>query len=87
MVMLSTPVRRFASVLLLAAALLCGRAAVANVSSVQTLLDGGFRPSEQPGLLGPITETGRTGWACKPEKAAEAATVRDAELPPAEDGR
>lgn len=54
---------------------------MANVPVLETLLDGGLRPSEQPALLGPITESGRTGWACKPEKAAEAAKAQQAELP------
>lgn len=27
-------------------------------------------PSEAPSLLGPITESGRTGWNCAPERAA-----------------
>jgi hypothetical protein len=27
-------------------------------------------PSDIPHLLGPITETGRTGWDCAPERAA-----------------
>jgi hypothetical protein len=36
---------------------------------------GTLLPSEPAGLLGPITEDGRTGWNCPPERAA---TSRDA---------
>lgn len=84
--MLSSPVGRFALSLLLAASLLSGRAALANVPALETLLDGGLRPSDQPALLGPISESGRIGWACKPEKAAEAAKVQQAELPVDQNG-
>ncbi|HTJ26613.1 MAG TPA: hypothetical protein VMA36_10645 [Candidatus Limnocylindria bacterium] len=31
---------------------------------------GSLLPSEPPALLGPITEGGRTGWNCPPERAA-----------------
>ena len=37
--------------------------------------------SAPPALLGPITETGRTGWNCAPERAATAKTAAAAELP------
>jgi hypothetical protein len=40
-----------------------------------------LEPSQSPSLLGPISIEGRVGWACKPERAATATTVRDAELP------
>ena len=38
-------------------------------------------PSEPPALLGPITESGRTGWDCAPERAAVARGPAAAELP------
>jgi hypothetical protein len=38
-------------------------------------------PSASPALLGPITETGRTGWNCPPERAATARTASAAGLP------
>ena len=37
--------------------------------------------SAPPALLGPITETGRTGWNCAPERAATARTAAAAGLP------
>lgn len=40
-----------------------------------------LEPSALPDLLGPIDESGRTGWECRPEKAASAVHARDAELP------
>jgi hypothetical protein len=42
---------------------------------------GTLVPSAAPGLLGPITELGRTGWNCAPERAARARTASDAGLP------
>ena len=38
-------------------------------------------PSAAPSLLGPITEYGRTGWDCAPERAARAKSPTDAGLP------
>jgi hypothetical protein len=37
--------------------------------------------SALPALLGPITESGRTGWDCAPEHAATARTAAAAGLP------
>ena len=34
-------------------------------------------------MLGPITSAGRTGWECKPERAASSSGWHQAELPPA----
>ena len=56
-------------------------AGFAGAASVESLLAGALQPSAAPPLLGPITESGRTGWACKPEKAAAASRASDAELP------
>ncbi|HEX3551203.1 MAG TPA: hypothetical protein VHT53_12540 [Candidatus Elarobacter sp.] len=38
-------------------------------------------PSAPPAMLGPITESGRTGWDCAPERAATARTAAAAGLP------
>lgn len=40
-----------------------------------------LQTSQAPDLLGPISVEGRTGWACKPEIAAGAASARAGELP------
>lgn len=41
-------------------------------------------PSAPPSLLGAINELGRVGWACRPERAANAKHARGAELPGAQ---
>ena len=56
-------------------------AGFAGASSVEAMLEGALQPSSAPSMLGPITEAGRTGWACKPEQAAMASNARQAELP------
>ncbi len=53
----------------------------AGAASLAAMLDGALQPSAAPALLGPITENGRVGWACKPEQAAGAGTWQNAELP------
>lgn len=74
---------------LVLSATLCAAAAggvaagVAGASSVQWALESALAPSADPMLLGPITEAGRKGWACKPEQAAAARHWRRAELPDA----
>jgi hypothetical protein len=57
----------------------CAGAAV----GAELLLDdpAGMATSAAPALLGPITETGRTGWNCAPERAATARTAAAAGLP------
>lgn len=55
--------------------------AAAALSSLDDLARLGIVPSGVPALLGPITESGRTGWDCHPEKAATASHWHDAELP------
>ena len=42
-----------------------------------------LEPAQTPSLLGPIAAEGRVGWACEPERAASATSVRDAHLPKA----
>ncbi|MGZ3553624.1 MAG: hypothetical protein ACXWNK_16430 [Vulcanimicrobiaceae bacterium] len=66
---------------LLIAAAFSARFAVAGAASMEAVLEGGMAPSASPALLGPITEAGRTGWACAPERAAAAKHTREAELP------
>ncbi len=53
----------------------------AGAQSLEAMLDGALQPSAAPALLGPITEAGRVGWACKPEQAAGATSWQNAELP------
>jgi len=64
-----------------------GAAGFAGASSIEGMLEGALQPSSAPSLLGPITESGRTGWACKPEQAAGAKSAAAAELPSASDMR
>ena len=66
---------------LLATAVLCGRAAVADSGSLEDAIAGALMPSAAPALLGPITSAGRTGWECKPERSASSAGWHEAELP------
>ncbi len=63
-------IRSFFYALVCGAAIAAGAAGFAGASSIESMLDGALQPSAAPGLLGPITESGRTGWACKPEQAA-----------------
>jgi hypothetical protein len=71
-------------VVLLCAACIGGAGfGVAGAASVESLLEGALQASAAPSLLGPITEVGRRGWACKPEQAASASHWREAELPDA----
>ncbi len=58
-------------------------AGIAGAASFQSMLDSAMQPSAAPAMLGPITEAGRKGWACKPEQAASARHWSDAELPDA----
>ncbi len=67
---------------LVAAALALVASAGAAVGAELVLGDpAGLVPSAAPELLGPITESGRTGWECAPERAARARTAAAAELP------
>ncbi len=66
----------------MAAALALGACAGAAVGAEMLLDDpGSLVPSAAPALLGPITESGRTGWDCAPEHAATARTATGAGLP------
>jgi len=66
---------------LLAGMLAAVGAGFAGAASLEAMLTGALQTSAPPSLLGPITESGRKGWACKPERAAAAHTPKDAELP------
>jgi hypothetical protein len=71
--------RRVALVVALALGACAGAAIGADL-----LLDdpvSALAPSPAAGLLGPITESGRTGWDCAPERAATARTAAAAGLP------
>lgn len=81
---MSTRVFRSLCLAVLIGAAACGLGAgFAGASSIEGMLEGALQPSSAPPLLGPISETGRTGWACKPEQAANAKTAKAAELPSA----
>ncbi len=82
--------RTFRSVfyaLVAAATVTVAAAGFAGASSIEGMLDGALQASSAPSLLGPITESGRTGWACKPEQAAAAKGAAAAELPSPHDTR
>ena len=67
----------------LTAAVLALGACAGAAMGAEMLLDdpGSLVPSATPSLLGPITESGRTGWDCAPEHAATARTSTSAGLP------
>lgn len=62
-------------------AIFSARLASAGVVSLESLAAEQLIPSSSPALLGPITESGRKGWACAPEKAAASKMWTQAELP------
>jgi hypothetical protein len=70
---------------ILAAAVLTAAAgagiASANAPSLFVATAQGLLPSADPALLGPITAEGRSGWQCRPEKAAQASSAQDGDLP------
>jgi len=76
-------VNRFLMLLLLAGTGLGFSIAYANAPSIDVLTANALLPSEAPGLLAPIAESGRIGWACHPEKAAESRSASNADLPSA----
>lgn len=71
--------------LLLAGSLAAIGTGLAGAGSLEELMGGALQTSTAPALLGPITESGRKGWACKPERAAAAHSAKDAELPDPDD--
>jgi hypothetical protein len=58
-----------------------GGFAVGAEATLDELARPQLSPSASADLLGPISEDGRTGWKCAPERAANAHTARAAELP------
>lgn len=74
-------IRRFALAGLLLAATVGARVAYANAPALSALSADALIPSQPPALLEPIAEAGRTGWACRPERAAAASNWQDADLP------
>ena len=66
----------------IAGVLALGACAGAAVGAEMLLGDpASLATSAPPALLGPITESGRTGWDCAPERAATARTAAAAGLP------
>ncbi len=65
------------------AAVLAVGACAGAAMGAELLLDdpASLVTSATPLLLGPITESGRTGWDCAPEHAATARTATGAGLP------
>jgi hypothetical protein len=66
---------------LLAMLAVLGGFALGAEATIDELAQSQLAPSAFADLLGPITEAGRTGWKCTPERAASAHTARGAELP------
>lgn len=66
---------------LLAVLAAAGGVALSAEASLEELGRSQLQPSAFAELLGPITESGRVGWDCAPERAARAATASAAELP------
>ena len=76
-----TKFRPILAAALLALTIASGHFAVAGAASLEDMITGALTPSGAPAMLGPITSSGRTGWECKPERAAAAGGWRQAELP------
>ena len=74
------PVRLFVCACLLLGGAVAGGLGFAVAAAPSAITDVLPVPAS-PQLLGPIEEAGRTGWACVPEKMAEAQGWKDAHLP------
>ncbi|MDQ6929513.1 MAG: hypothetical protein M3126_02440 [Candidatus Eremiobacteraeota bacterium] len=74
---------RFLITFLLAVSLAACTLAFAAAVSLTDLNDSKLAPSGTPQLLGPITQAGRKGWECTPERAAAAKSPISAALPSA----
>jgi len=72
--------RRLLGAGLLVGSLYCGSVALAKAGSLEEMLAGQLTASDPAPLLGPITSAGRTGWECKPERAAAARAWQAADL-------
>ena len=66
---------------LLAVLAAAGGIAMGAQATLEDLGHAQLQPSAWADLLGPITESGRVGWECMPERAARAGNARGAELP------
>ncbi len=66
---------------LLAMLAVLGGFAIGAEATLDELAQPQLSPSPLADLLGPITEAGRTGWKCTPERAASAHAARAADLP------
>jgi hypothetical protein len=58
--------------------ILCGRIAIANAPSIKGAVSSQLA---LPGLLSPIASSGRNGWKCAAERAAQARQWAPAALP------
>ena len=66
---------------LVASVVLAGAAVGLARASVDELNGAILAPSSLPAILGPISDLGRAGWDCAPERAARSERVVHAELP------
>lgn len=69
---------------LIAVLLAAAGLAVGAEATLEQIGAGNLLPSEPAAVLGPITESGRTGWDCAPERAARAKKIKAAGLPSAQ---
>ena len=67
--------------LITAALALAASAGVAAAADLATGDSSTLASSDLPALLGPITEGGRVGWSCPPERAARSERADTADLP------
>ena len=67
--------------LVLGVVVAAGSTPLAYALSGDVSLDEVLTPSAAPALLGPISESGRNSWACKPEQTAASSRVNASELP------
>jgi len=79
--MSTRPFARLILVGLLLLAAVCLRVGIAGAEDLGMAPAGTLVSSQFPDMLGPINENGRVGWACKPERAAEASRAHMADLP------
>jgi hypothetical protein len=79
--------RRLRARIVLALLLLLGAGsggyAFAHTDVLAAITAADLEPSAIPPMLDAIDESGRTGWECRPEKAAAATRAKDAALPEA----
>ena len=73
--------RRFIPALVGAIVFAATGLAFAGAASLQDLAGAKLMPSGVPQLLGSITQAGRKGWECMPERGAAAKGSSAADLP------